>query len=45
MIEVYTEEPISWSDNMVVFEGMLKLVKDEETGMVYVLEKAKLTRP
>lgn len=45
MIEVYTEKPIAWSDNMVIFEGTLKLVKDEETGMVYVMEKAKLITP
>lgn len=45
MIEVYTDKPIGWSDNMVIFEGRLKLVKDEETGMVYVMEKAKLASP
>jgi hypothetical protein len=42
MIEVYTEKPIAWSDNMVTFEGVLKIVKDEETGMVYIMEKASL---
>lgn len=45
MIEVHTDKPIGWSDNMVIFEGRLKLVKDEETGMVYVMEKAKLASP
>lgn len=42
IIEVYTEKPVKWSDNLVTFEGMLKIVKDEETGMVYVMEKAAL---
>lgn len=45
IIEVHTARPISWSDDLVTFDGTLNLVQDEETGMVYVMQETKLVAP
>lgn len=41
IIEVYTDEPIAWLDELVTFEGVFSLIDNQEMGVFFEMKKAK----